>query len=100
MSVRGVISGPKAVTAFPDSHAHMICNDKELKKMETTIKVNGMKCVHCAARVKKAAEAVANVSAAEVDLEGGKAVLTHENADMKAVVDAINALGFEASLTD
>lgn len=65
--------------------------------MQTTIKVNGMKCPNCAARVKKAAEAVANVKNAEVDLENGKAVLDHENADMTAVINAINELGFEAS---
>ena len=65
--------------------------------MNTTINVEGMKCKHCAARVKKAAEAIANVSAAEVDLENGKATLTHDNADLDAVVAAINELGFSAS---
>lgn len=65
--------------------------------MVTEIKVEGMHCPHCAMRVKKASEAVANVSGAEVDLEAGKAVITHDNADMNAVVDAINALGFSAS---
>ena len=66
--------------------------------METVIKVDGMHCQHCAARVKKACESVANVSAAAVDLDGKKAVITHANADMNAVADAINALGFSASL--
>ena len=65
--------------------------------MNTTINVDGMKCKHCAARVKKAAEAVANVTEADVDLENGKATLTHDNADLDAVVAAINALGFSAS---
>ena len=66
--------------------------------MITAIKVNGMKCPHCAARVKKASEAIENVTSADVDLEEGKAVLTHENADIDAVINAINELGFEASL--
>ena len=65
--------------------------------MVTEIKVEGMHCPHCAIRVKKASEAVENVSAAVVDLEGGKATITHENADIAAVVNAINALGFSAS---
>ena len=65
--------------------------------MVTEIKVDGMHCMHCAARVKKAAESIANVTAADVDLEAGKASVIHENADIAAVIDAINALGFSAS---
>ena len=65
--------------------------------MVTEIKVEGMHCPHCVMRVKKASEAVENVKSAEVDLESGKAVITHENADISAVVSAINALGFSAS---
>ncbi len=65
--------------------------------MKTTIKVDGMKCPHCAARVKKAAESVTSVKSADVDLENGKAILDHENADIAAVIDAINDLGFQAS---
>lgn len=65
--------------------------------MVTEIKVDGMHCMHCAARVKKASEAIENVSNADVDLEAGKAAITHENADIDAVINAINALGFSAS---
>ena len=65
--------------------------------MVNEIKVEGMHCQHCAKRVKKASEAVANVTAADVDLEAGKATITHENADLGAVIDAINALGFSAA---
>ena len=65
--------------------------------METELKVEGMHCMHCAARVKKASEAVANVSSVTVDLEGGKALITHENANISEVIDAINGLGFTAS---
>lgn len=65
--------------------------------MVTEIKVEGMHCQHCVKRVKKASEAVENVKSADVDLETGKAVITHENADISAVISAINALGFNAS---
>ncbi len=65
--------------------------------MESVIKVDGMHCQHCAARVKKASESIANVTSAVVDLENGKATITHDGADLNAVVDAINALGFSAS---
>ena len=65
--------------------------------METIIKVDGMHCQHCAARVKKASESVANVTDAVVDLDGGKATITHENANIDDVISAINATGFTAS---
>ena len=65
--------------------------------METIIKVDGMHCQHCAARVKKASESVANVTNAVVDLDGGKATITHENANIDDVINAINATGFTAS---
>ncbi len=65
--------------------------------METIIKVDGMHCQHCAARVKKASESVANVTNVVVDLDGGKATITHENANIDDVINAINATGFTAS---
>ena len=39
--------------------------------MVTEIKVDGMHCPHCAARVKKVSEAVNNVTSADVSLEEG-----------------------------
>ena len=65
--------------------------------METIIEVDGMHCQHCAARVKKASESVANVTNTVVDLDGGKATITHENANIDDVINAINATGFTAS---
>ena len=62
--------------------------------MVTEIKVDGMHCPHCAARVKKVSEAVNNVTSADVSLEEGKAVITHENADINEIIEAINAAGF------
>lgn len=65
--------------------------------METILKVDGMHCQHCAARVKKTSEAVANVKSTVVDLEAGKATITHDNANITDVINAINAAGFSAS---
>ena len=62
--------------------------------MVTEIKVDGMECPHCAAKVKKVSEAVANVTSAEVNLEDGKAVITHDNAEINDILEAINAAGF------
>lgn len=49
---------------------------KEDKKMTRTIKINGMMCGHCEARVKKALEAVDGVESAVVSHEQGTAVVT------------------------
>lgn len=46
------------------------------KAMEKTIKIEGMMCPHCEATVKKALEAVENVTLAEVSHEKGTAVVT------------------------
>jgi Cu2+-exporting ATPase len=49
---------------------------KEIKKMEKTMKIEGMMCGHCEATVKKALEALPEVEAAEVSHEKGTAVVT------------------------
>ena len=50
--------------------------NKEEKTMEKTMKIEGMMCAHCEARVKKALEAVEGVSQAAVSHEAGTAVVT------------------------
>lgn len=69
-----------------------INNEKETTLMEKTIKIEGMMCGHCEATVKKALEAVEQVSEAVVSHEAGTAVvkLTADVADdvlKKAVED-------------
>ncbi len=49
---------------------------KERKTMEKTLKIDGMMCTHCEARVKKALEAVDGVAEAVVSHEAGTAVVT------------------------
>ena len=44
--------------------------------MEKTLKIDGMMCTHCEARVKKALEAVDGVAEAVVSHEAGTAVVT------------------------
>ena len=43
--------------------------------MEKTMNIEGMMCAHCEARVKKALEALPEVSAANVSHESGTAVV-------------------------
>ncbi len=49
---------------------------KEEKTMKKTLKVEGMMCMHCEARVKKALEAVPGVESAVADHATGTAVVT------------------------
>ena len=66
---------------------------KEKRKMEKTMKIEGMMCMHCSGRVQKALEAIDGVESANVSHETGTAVLTLTKAvpdDVlnKAVTDA------------
>ncbi len=49
---------------------------KEKKSMEKTIKIEGMMCGHCEARVKKVLEALPEVESADVSHENDSAVVT------------------------
>ncbi|MBQ3537276.1 MAG: heavy metal translocating P-type ATPase, partial [Clostridia bacterium] len=51
-------------------------NLQEEKPMTKTMKIEGMMCMHCEARVKKTLEAVEGVLSAEVSHEKGTAVIT------------------------
>ena len=48
----------------------------EIQYDEKTLKVEGMMCMHCEARVKKALEAVPGVAGAVADHNKGTAVVT------------------------
>ncbi len=50
--------------------------EKEEKSMTKTLKVQGMMCAHCEARVKKALEAVPGVESAAADHDAGTATVT------------------------
>ncbi|MBO4411758.1 MAG: heavy metal translocating P-type ATPase [Lachnospiraceae bacterium] len=65
---------------------------KEEPVMEKTLKVEGMMCMHCEARVKKALEAVPGVESAVADHTAGTAVVTLsapvEDEVLRAAVEA------------
>ena len=69
-------------------------NDEEITvmeevKMEVVIKVEGMMCPHCKARVEKVCNEIAGVESAVVDLQA-KTVTVTGNADLTALKKAIN----------
>lgn len=71
---------------------HKIKYKKEKKTMTKTMKIEGIMCGHCEARVKKALEALDAVELAEVSHETGTAVVTLKAAvsddTLKQVVEA------------
>lgn len=74
--------------------------EKENKNMIRTMKIEGMMCGHCEARVKKTLEAIDGVISAEVSHTAGTAVVTLEavtDEELKAAVEAqdYKVLGIE-----
>jgi len=67
---------------------------EEEQIMETVIRVNGMMCPHCKARVEEVSKAVAGVENAEVDLQA-KTVTVTGNADIAQIKKAITDAGYE-----
>ena len=69
--------------------------NKEENVMEKTIRVEGMMCMHCVAHVKKALEELPGVTA-EVDLDGGRAVVRAEQLpDDAALTNAVTEAGYK-----
>ena len=63
--------------------------------MSTTLKVDGMTCMHCVAAVKKALEQVPGVESAKVSLDKARAVVTGD-ANVQAMVAAVKEEGYSA----
>ena len=62
---------------------------KEESKMTKTMKIEGMMCPHCEARVKKALEEIAGVEKAEVSHQSGTAVVTFSGVSDEALKAAV-----------
>ena len=69
-------------------------NEKEENKMTTTLKIEGMMCPHCEARVKKALEALDGVESAVVSHQSGTAVVTG-TADFETMKTAVEAQDYK-----
>ncbi|MDP2470327.1 MAG: heavy-metal-associated domain-containing protein [Candidatus Palauibacterales bacterium] len=61
------------------------------------LKIDGMSCEHCVARVKKALAAVSGVSSAEVRLDAASATVTGDNVSFDDLVQAVDRAGYTAS---
>ncbi len=66
------------------------------KKIEKNIKVEGMHCVHCADKVKKALESIKGVKKVAVDVASGNvAIVSKSEIDDNTLVAAIENLGYK-----
>lgn len=79
--IKNAVTGQTAAAAAkePDDAPEKNTENNQKKENETmkkTMKINGMMCGHCEARVKKALEAVDGVQEAVVSHEAGNAVVT------------------------
>jgi Cu2+-exporting ATPase len=82
----------EAVCAAIEGQDYEYISIERSKTMKKTVKIEGMMCMHCAANVKKALEALEGVDSAEVSHEAGTAVVSlsgavEDTALQKAVED-------------
>ncbi|MDO4521938.1 MAG: heavy metal translocating P-type ATPase [Eubacteriales bacterium] len=75
-----------------EAQTETIQEDAGAAKMQKTVNIEGMMCVHCENRVKKALEALEGVEHATASHEAGTAVLeVNEKFDADAVKEAVEA---------
>ncbi|MBO7364129.1 MAG: metal-transporting ATPase, partial [Lachnospiraceae bacterium] len=93
----GMAEAPGKDTDYTACGAAGNCGRAERKEnMEKTLNIEGMMCMHCEARVKKALENVPGVSAADVSHEKGTAVVTlTEAVDSETLKKAVEDQGYE-----
>ena len=68
---------------------------EEIQNMEKTLKVKGMMCPHCEARVKDTLEGITGVISAELSHKKGTAVVLVDTADEETLRSAVEAQGYK-----
>ncbi len=64
--------------------------------MKKTIRIEGMSCGHCTARVAKALESLEGITSVSVDLESGTAVVEAADAVTdEAIIEAVDDAGYD-----
>ena len=66
--------------------------------MTIILKLDGLHCGNCVKSVEKALREVVGVESVSVSLEPQQAVV-EGNPDLKVLIDAVDEMGFEASLS-
>lgn len=65
---------------------------------KTTLKIEGMMCEGCVAKVKGSLESLDGVSSADVNLKKGTAAVQHDGVGDDALIGAVVDVGFRASV--
>lgn len=65
------------------------------KPRTQVFQITGMSCGHCKSAVQSAIQATQGVTAAQVDLNAGKAIVEGQFAD-QSIVEAVEEAGYEA----
>ena len=73
-------------------------NEKEIKKMTVTLKVEGMMCPHCEARVKSVLEAVSGVESADVSHKDGVAIVHGNDINSDELISVVINAGYKAEV--
>lgn len=94
MSSVFVVSNALRLRFFKAKNKEVFEEPKEEVKMEVVIKVEGMMCPHCKARVESVCKAVAGTQDAVVDLQA-KTVTVTGNADVEALKKAITEADYK-----
>lgn len=69
--------------------------------MDHEIRLGSMHCERCAANVERYLRAQPGVEAADVDFEAGRGrVLVGPEADIETLLEAVEAMGYDATLVD
>lgn len=69
--------------------------------MEHELAIRSMHCEHCAANVERYLRNQPGVEAVEVDFAAGRGQLTvGPSADVDALVEAVDVMGYDASLVE
>ena len=89
------VCGQSAVELASIEKALFDMNHEPQKGGESMIlKISGMSCAHCKARVEKALSAVPGVDAVRVDLDKAEAVVEGKDLDAKALAHAVTEAGY------
>ena len=66
--------------------------------MKTHLEIGGMMCEACVGHVKTALQNVPHVREVQVELASQRATVEHENADMDALITAVEDEGYTAKI--
>ena len=84
-----------AAVLRPFKHA-LMRKEREVAEMDIELKITGMTCTHCQTAVRRALLSCPGVTAAKVDLDGGRASVSGESADPAVLCEAVEELGYHA----